>query len=88
MGNESTMLTPPELARRWGVAADKVLHLVHTGQLKAINLAEDPKGRPRYRIYLSEVQRFEDARATKAPIEKARTTRRRRSAATAGKEYF
>jgi excisionase family DNA binding protein len=65
MANENAMLTPPELAKRWGVAADKVLHLIHTGQLRAINLAQDPKGRPRYRIYMREVERFEEARSTK-----------------------
>lgn len=59
-----TTLTPPQLARRWGVAAEKVNQLINSGQLRAINLAENPDGRPRYRIYLSEVERFEDERAT------------------------
>ena len=79
-------LTPPQLARRWGVAADKVLRLVHSGQLRAVNLAVDPKGIPRYRIYMSEVVRFEEARSTKPPIPKQR--RRRRPAASVGTEYF
>ncbi len=85
MGAET--LTPPQLARRWGVAAEKVNALINSGQLRAINLAEDPKGRPRYRIYLSEVERFEEARATKPPPEK-QPRRRRREMATTGKEYF
>jgi hypothetical protein len=84
MGTET--LTPPQLARRWGVAADKVNALINSGQLRAVNLAVNPRGRPRYRIYLSEVERFEAARSTKPPIPKQR--RRRRSAATTGKEYF
>jgi hypothetical protein len=87
MANENTMLTPPALARRWGVAADKVLHLIHTAQIRAINLAHDPKGRPRYRIYLTEVERFEEARSTKPPIPKQQH-RRRRQAPIGGKEYF
>ena len=58
-------LTPPQLARIWGVAAEKVTALIHSGQLKAINLATDPTGRPRFRIYMSEVERFEAARASK-----------------------
>ena len=82
---ESLTLTPPQLARRWGVAADKVLALIHTGQLQAVNLAVDPKGRPRYRVYLSEVERFESARATRAPASKPR---RRRKTVAAGREYF
>ena len=52
-------LTPPQLARRWGVAANKVNNLIASGQLKAINLTEDPNGRPRYRILNSEIIRFE-----------------------------
>jgi hypothetical protein len=68
------------------VAADKVLHLIHTGQLRAINLAHDPNGRPRFRIHQDEVERFEEARSTKPPPPKRR--RRRREAATVGKEYF
>jgi hypothetical protein len=80
-------LTPPQLARRWGVAAEKVNRLINSGQLKAINLAADPNGRPRYRIYLSEVERFEEARSTKPPPEK-QPRRHRREAAMAGKDYF
>ena len=69
---EAEMLTPPQLARRWGIAADKVLQLINSGQLKGVNLAVNPNGRPRYRIYLSEVKRFEQARSRVA----------------AGREYF
>jgi len=87
MTAELQTLTPPQLARRWGVAAEKVNALIRSGQLRAINLAEDPKGRPRYRIYLCEIERFEDARATKPPPDK-QPRRRRREMATAGKEYF
>ena len=79
-------LTPPQLARRWGVAADKVLALIHSGQLRAVNLAVKPSGRPRYRIYLSEIERFEKTRTTKPPEPKQR--RRRRTVATTGKQYF
>ncbi len=82
-----TTLTPPQLARRWGVAADKVNALIRSGQLRALNLATDPNGRPRYRIYLSDVERFEQARSNKPPLPKAQRRRRRREA-MAGKEYF
>jgi hypothetical protein len=86
MANENTMMTPPELARRWGVAADKVLHLIHTGQLRAINLAHDPDRRPRYRIFATEVQRFEDVRSTKPLL--ANPRRRRSRGPVSTKEYF
>jgi hypothetical protein len=87
MTAEDTTLTPPQLARRWGVAAEKVNALINSGQLIAMNLATDPKGRPRYRIYLSEVERFEQARSNKPPAPRAQR-RRRREPAMAGKEYF
>jgi hypothetical protein len=64
---ENATLTPPQLARRWGVASEKVNALINSGQLRAVNLAANPNGRPRYRIYLSEVERFEEARSTKLP---------------------
>ena len=65
MATATETLTPPQVARRWGVANEKVSDLIHSGQLEAINLATDPAGRPRYRIYLSEVERFEQTRSSK-----------------------
>ena len=88
MSNENNrMLTPPELAKRWGVAADKVLHLIHTGQLVGVNLACNPKGKPRWRISQSEIERFEQSRSSKPPLPKQRR-QRRRAAVDVGKEYF
>jgi hypothetical protein len=63
-------ITPPALARRWGVAPDKIHALIQTGQLAALNLAVKPDGIPRYRILLSEIRRFEEERSTK-PLEGA-----------------
>jgi hypothetical protein len=93
--NLRAMLTPPGLARRWGVAPDKVLFLIHTGQLRAINLAQTVDGltekgkprRPRWRIPLGEIERFEEARSSKPPAPK-QYRRRRRQLATAEKQYF
>jgi hypothetical protein len=79
-------ITPPQLARRWGVAAEKVIALINSGQLRAVNLAVNPDGRPRYRIYITEVERFEAARATKPPVQKPR--QRRRGTSPSGKEWF
>ena len=83
---ETKMLTPPQLARRWGTAADKVLALIHSGQIEAINLAVNAGGKPRYRIYLDEIRRFELSRTSTGPAPPK--GRRRRSVATVGKEYF
>jgi hypothetical protein len=84
---DKTTITPPELARRWGVANEKVMLLIKSGQLVALNLAANPHGRPRYRILLSEVERFEKARSTQPPPEVS-APRRRHMTEPAAKEYF
>ncbi len=86
MTEDHEMLSPPQLARRWKVSNDKILRLINNGSLKAINFAVSPTGRPRYRIRLSEIERFEEARTTKPPQPKQR--RRRRTAVSTGREYF
>jgi hypothetical protein len=67
MQDRDDTYSPPQLAKRWGVAHEKVLILIKTGQLRAVNLAVNPKGRPRYRIFSAEVQRFEEARSNHRP---------------------
>lgn len=44
---DAEFITPPALARRWGVSPDKVLALLKSGQLRGVNLAINPNGRPR-----------------------------------------
>ena len=80
------MITPPQLAKRWGVAPDKVLALIHSGELVAVNLAINPRGkRARWRVSLTEVERFEEARSSKPPAPK---TRRRRRTPSTIREFF
>jgi hypothetical protein len=83
----SETLTPPQLARRWSVDPEKILRLIRTGQLEAVNLATDPKGRPRYRISPEAIERFVASRTTKPPAPRQRR-RRRRELAGASKSYF
>ena len=59
----SDCFTPPSLARRWGVSADKVLVWLKSGQLRGFNAATNPAGRPRWRIALADVLAFEQSRA-------------------------
>lgn len=56
-------MTPPQVARRWGVNVEKVLHFVRSGELAAFNIATHVGGRPRYRIRLADVAAFEQRRA-------------------------
>ena len=59
---ERTKLTPPEIARRWGIKSHKVLAWIRSGDLRAINAAATLDGRPRYLIDLEDLAAFERAR--------------------------
>jgi len=61
----SKKLTPPELARRYGVEPCKVIAWIRNGELRAMNVARRPNGRPRFLIDEDDVARFEQARSTK-----------------------
>jgi hypothetical protein len=69
-------LTPPEVAARYGVDANKVVAWIRSGQLRAINTATKAGGRPRYRISPAAVALFEAARTT-VPQPKIACRRRR-----------
>lgn len=77
----------PSFCEFIGVPLDKGYALIHNGQIKAVNVAANPNGRPRWRIAWIEIERFLAARSTQQP-QPVRKQRRRRAAATATKEYF
>ena len=77
-------ITPPELAKRYGVSPDKVLGWIRNGELRAINVATKPGGRPRWRISESDIELFEVRRAAVT----TKTTRRRRRPAAGVIEFF
>ena len=75
--SQPTVWSPPQLAARWKISPEKVIGWIRTGQLKAINLATDTNGRPRYRITAESVEAFENARCVQAspkPIRRKRRT--------------
>jgi hypothetical protein len=59
----SKKLTPPELAKRYGIESVKVLAWIRSGELRAINIATRPDGRPRFLIDEEDVIAFENRRA-------------------------
>lgn len=68
-------ITPPELARRWGIDCAKVLGWIKRGELRAIDGSSARGCKPRYLIDLADIAAFEAARsATPAP----KPSRRRR----------
>ncbi len=58
-----TKLTPPELARRWGVSPDKILAWIRAGELRAFNAALRSTGRPRWLIDEVDAICFQQRRA-------------------------
>ena len=74
-GESKTKLTPPELAELWGISPDKVHAWIRSGELRAINVATTPGGRPRYVIDREDIIAFELKRSIVAPPQ----PRRRRS---------
>jgi hypothetical protein len=59
-------LTPPQLARRWGVSPDKILAWIRSGELRAFNAATNRGGRPRWLIDEADVKAFETLRSASA----------------------
>lgn len=72
-----TKSTPPQVAERFGVSADKVLAWVRSGELRAIDAATRKGERPRYLIDESDLAEFERSRAVVPPTPVARAPRRR-----------
>jgi hypothetical protein len=70
-------LSPPQLARLWGVDAVKVARWIESGELRAINAATNVGGRPRYLIDRADIAAFELRRATSASVSVPRSRRQR-----------
>jgi len=70
-------VTPPALARHYGVSPDKIVGWINSGELAAINVAAKPNGRPRWRITAEAVIEFEQRRSSKPPITPTRRRRRK-----------
>ena len=76
-------MTPPELAELWGCKSATVIAMIRRGDLRAINMAADPSGRPRWKITRQAVRDFERARTT-TPLPKRSKQRNPKNV----KEFF
>jgi len=74
-----TKFTPPELAQRWGIDRSKIIAWIRSGELRAIDAATRPGGRPRYLIDQHDVFVFEAAREVIPACPTARARRARRA---------
>ncbi|MEI8373761.1 MAG: hypothetical protein WCJ35_13115 [Planctomycetota bacterium] len=77
--------TPPELARVKGIESEKILTWIRNGELRAVNYATRPTGRPRWRIKAEDWLAFEESRTSKPPVKAIRKTRKSSSHVT---EFF
>lgn len=61
---KSVWKTPATVARQYGIGVGKVLEAIHSGELRAINLASVRSRIPRWRIHPSELEAFEARRSS------------------------
>ena len=61
-------LTPREYAELREISPDKVIGWISDGSLRALNLAASTSGKPRWRIPIEEIERFEATRLS-VPVE-------------------
>ncbi|WP_437187599.1 helix-turn-helix domain-containing protein [Planctomicrobium sp. SH668] len=54
-----TILTPPEIARRWRCKPEGVRKLIDSGKLPAFNVASPTSRQPRWRVTLAAVEAYE-----------------------------
>jgi len=81
-------LTPPALAKRFGVKPSTVLRWIRDGELRAVDVSRQPGvGRPRFRIDEADVVAFENRRM---PIHRDRrqSARRRKKRDSDVVEFF
>lgn len=78
-------LTPPQVAKRLRVSADKVLAWIRSGELRAVNVASPDAKRPRYRVTTEDLAYFENLRAVRDQV---RPSSRHRSHDPGVKQFF
>ena len=79
-------ISPPQLARRWGINPGKVLAWIKSGELRAFDVSTTPgTGKPRYRIEPSAIIEFQEKRSGET---QAKPPRRRRKSPSSVIEFF
>lgn len=77
--------TPPEIAKRWGCKPGRVVTLIKSGRLAGFSLSPEDCKRKRWRVMLSEVERFERGEPA---VTAAKPSRRKRRRNTEVFEFF
>jgi excisionase family DNA binding protein len=79
-------LTPPEVAKLLRIGNNKVLSMIRSGELRAIDIATPGSKRPRFRINEADLHACEAGREVVAPPKP--TPRKKRPEAAGVKQYF
>jgi hypothetical protein len=66
-------LTPPALAKLWGLKASTVVGWIRSGELRAFDVARKGTTRPRYRIPVSALSEFQEKRQAVKPKRQRRS---------------
>lgn len=77
-------LTPRQVASQFGIAVDKVISWIQSGELRAINGATTTATRPIYLIDVADLAAFE---ASREIVPSAPSPRRRRRTSVSPKYY-
>lgn len=80
-------LTPSQIASSRHIRLAKIFSWIRSGQLRAVNLAEAPNGRPRWRISEADLAAFEESRSNRLPSSGGRSRRVRDDLAEV-RQYF
>ena len=59
---QKSPLTPSSVAARYGVHPNRVIAWIRAGELRALNLAINANGRPRFSILPDDLEAFERSR--------------------------
>lgn len=78
--SDNRALTPNDLARRYSIGIHKVLTWIAKGELRAVNVAADPRGRPQWSITAEDLAAFESRRLATPPLPKPQRRTKKRDA--------
>jgi len=70
--SKTDALTPPQVAKMFGVKPDKILYWIHTGVMPAVNVAKKEGGRPQYAVTPAGLDIFTTRRSTHPPVKVTR----------------
>ena len=89
---ETTVYNPAQVAAMWGVAHDKVLEFIKTGELEAFNVASKRSRRPQFKVTLAAVKAFQERRSGRDPARSTPPVTPRRTSSKksqpSNREYF